>query len=437
MMKRLSWIVAAVLVAGAGLAAVTWADASPEARYRVATATKGDVAQTVTVSGTADHVNRADVSFGTDGTVATLAVSPGDTVTAGQELGTLDTAELAAAVSKAEAQVAAAADALDEDEAAQEEAAGRSDQLASNQDQVRTAQSAATKALKTAADALAAQGKACADPAAATCTAAVTATRGAQESVQRAQTTLQAAIEALASTVPTQPESAGQVAESQASVDEATAKLVEAEQALSGATVTAPIAGTVGAVAAAAGDGVSAGDTVVTVIGAGAAVVSATVPLEQLESLAVGQAATVTPVGTSTAVTGTVTKIGSLPDAAAETVAYPVTITVPDPPASMGAGSTAVATITVAEVKDVLTVPTSAVRRGTVTVLSGDQTTPTRVTTGAVGLSRTEITDGLAEGDQVVLADLDSPVPTSDQQSGPGFNPGGGNAPIRMMRPGN
>ena len=436
-MKRLSWIVAAVLVAGAGLAAVTLADASPGTRYRVATATKGDVAQTVTVSGTADHVNRADVAFGTDGTVAALTVAPGDTVTAGQELGTLDTTELEAAVSKAESQVAAATDALDENEAAQEEAAGRSDELASNQDKVRTAQTAATAALKAAADALAAQEKACTDPASATCTAAVTATRGAQESVQRAQTTLQAAIEALATTVPTQPESADQVAESQASVDEAAAKLVEAEQALAGATVTAPIAGTVGAVAATPGDGVSAGDTVVTIIGAGAAVVSATVPVEQLASLAVGQEAAVTPVGTSTTVAGTVTKVGTLPDAASETVAYPVTITVPEPPASMAAGSVATATITIAEVEDVLTVPTSAVRRGTVTVLSGEEATPTRVTTGAVGLSRTEIKDGLAEGDQVVLADLDSPVPTNDQQSGPGFGPGGGGGPVRKMGPGN
>lgn len=425
-MKRLSWIVAAVLVAGAGLAAVTLADASPAARYRVATVAKGDVAQTVTVSGTADHVNRADVAFGTDGTVATLTVSPGDTVTAGQELGTLDTTDLEAAVSKAESQVAVAQDALDEDEAAQEEAAGRSDELASNQDKVRTAQSAAGKALKTAADALAAQGKACAEPESATCTAAVTATRDAQESVQRAQTTLQAAIEALANTVPTQPESAGQVAESQASVDEAAAKLVEAEQALAGATVTAPIAGTVGAVTVVPGDAVGAGTTVVTIIGAGAAVVTATVPLAQLENLAVGQEAVVTPAGTSTEVAGTVTKVGTLPDAAAETVAYPVTITVPESPAAMAAGSVATATITVAAVTDVLTVPTSAVRRGIVTVLSGDQTSPVRVTTGAVGLARTEIKDGLAEGDQVVLADLDSPVPTSDQPSFGG--------PVRMMR---
>ncbi len=436
-MKRL--VVAAVLVAAAGVAAVTFADASPSPRYRLATVTLGDVAQTVTTTGTVDHVNRADVAFGTDGTVKTLAVSPGDKVTAGQELGTLDTTDLQAAVDRASAEVTAAEAALAEEEAAQEEAAGRSDELASNQEKVRTAQSAATKALKTAADALAAQGKACATPTSQQCTAAVTATRAAQEAVQRAQTTLQSAIEALAGSVPTQPESADAVAKTQASVDEAKAKLVEAEQALEGAALTSPITGTVGAVTAAVGDNVGAGEAVVTVIGAGAATVTATVPLEQREKLAVGQEATVTPVGTSTAVPGTVTKVGTLPDTTSETVAYPVTITVASPPATMAAGSTASATVTVATAEDVLTVPTSAVRRGMVTVLSGEQQVPTRVTVGAVGAARTEIKEGLAEGDQVVLADLDAPLPSNDQPSGPGgfVEGGGGDGPVRMMRPGN
>lgn len=422
-MKRLIWIVAAVLVA-AGTSAAVVANASPAPRYRLATAAVGDVAQTVAVSGTVDHVNRADVAFGTDGTVATLTVAPGDAVTAGQELGTLDTTELAAAVSRAQAQVSAAEDALAEDEAAQEEAAGRSDEL-------RTARSEAAKALTAAAEALAAQEKACADPASPACTAAVTATRSAQEAVQRAQTALQSAIEAQASA----PE--GTVA-SEASVDDARATLVEAEQALAGATLTAPITGTVGAVTAAAGDGVAAGEAVVTVIGEGAAVVSAVVPLEQLRRLAVGQEAAVTPVGTSTTAAGTVTKVGTLPDPTAETVAYPVTITVADPPASMAAGSTATATITITTAKDVLTVPTSAVRRGVVTVLSDEHPSPTRVTVGAVGPARTEIKEGLTAGDQVVLADLDSPIPTNDQQPGPteGFM-GGVVGSVRVMRPGN
>lgn len=437
-MKRLSWIVAGVLVAGAGFAVVTFADASPAARYRVATATVGNVEQTVTVTGTVDHVNRADVSFGTDGTVATLAVTTGAAVTAGQELAALDTADLRAAADRASAEVTAAEAALAEDEESLERAAGATDELAGRQQAVKAAQTRASKALKTAADAVAAQTKACATPAAAECTTSATATMAAQDAVQKAQTSLQAAIDELAGTVPTQPESADSVAKGQASVDEASAKLVEAQQALAGATVTSPIAGTVGAVSSAVGDRVGAGEVVVTVIGKGAAEVSATVPLEQMTALASGQSATVTPVGTTSPVPGTVTKVGTLPDPAAESVAYPVTITVAAPPAAMTAGSTATATITVATAKKVLTVPTSAVRRGVVTLLTGDQTAPTMVTVGAVGPTRTEVRNGLTEGDQVVLADLDSPLPTNNQPSGQGgFVGGNGGGPVRMMRPGN
>jgi hypothetical protein len=92
--------------------------------------------------------------------------------------------------------------------------------------------------------------------------------------------------------------------------------------------------------------------------------------------------------------------------------------------------------VTVATAKEVLTVPTSAVRGGVVTVLSGDQTSSVLVTVGAVGSSRIEIKDGLVEGDQVVLADLNSPLPTNEEQTGPGGGFVGGNGgPVRMMRP--
>lgn len=38
---------------------------------------------------------------------------------------------------------------------------------------------------------------------------------------------------------------------------------------------------------------------------------------------------------------------------------------------------------------------------------------PTRVTVGAVGSERTQISSGLKAGEQVVLADLAEPLPTS------------------------
>lgn len=476
-MRRLALVVAGAVVAGgAAFAVVSVAGADSVGRYRVATVTVGDVAQTVSVSGTVDRVNRADVSFGTGGALTTLSVAVGDEVSAGQELGSLDTASLQAAVDKADSDVDQAESNLSTAETAVEEAASSSsDDTAAADDTssvaplvqaVKDAQSAASAALKAATDAVAAQTTACADPASAECASAGTAALTAQQAVKTAQDALQTKLDALSGALssqsaqstqssqtsdsrPSDDASASSVAEAQASVDEAKVKLVEAQQALAGATLTTPISGTVASVASSVGDQVSAGTTVVVVVGEGAADVAATVTVEQLTKLAVGQEAEVTPVGTAAKVTGTVTRVSTLPDPTAESVAYPVTITVDKPPATMAAGSSATASIVVATAKNVLTVPTSAVNRSTVTILDGDQPTLTRVTVGAVGPTRTEITEGVSKGQQVVLANLDSPLPTSDQTNnqggflggpgGAGGGPGGGGGggPVMRQRSGN
>jgi hypothetical protein len=49
----------------------------------------------------------------------------------------------------------------------------------------------------------------------------------------------------------------------------------------------------------------------------------------------------------------------------------------------------------------------------TVTVLTKGKPVLTRITTGAVGTDRTEVKSGLTAGQQVVLADLSTPLPTS------------------------
>lgn len=439
-MRRLAWVVAAVVVAGAGVAVVTVAGADSGGRYRLATASMGDVRQTVSVSGTVDRVNRADVSFGTSGVLASLSVSVGNVVSAGQELGALDTATLRAAVDKANMDLDQAEATLSSAESAVDSAGADDDSTGPLVQEVKDAQTAASAALKAASDAVAAQATACVDPAAPACGSAGAAALKAQQSVKAAQDALQGKLTALSSALasaqsaaqsPRGPSSAGSVADAQAAVDQANVKLVEAQQALDGATLTSPITGTVASVTSTVGDQVSANTAVVVVVGEGAAEVAATVPVAQLAKLAVNQPATVTPVGTADKIAGTVTRVGTLPDPTAETVAYPVTITIDQPPASLLAGGSATAAVVVATASNVLTVPTSAVTRGTVTVVNGDQTTVTPVTVGAVGTTRTEIKEGLAKGDQVMLANLDTPVPTNSQSGGSFGGQGGGGPMIR------
>ncbi len=520
----LKWLAGAVVVGLCGSAgAVALAGGvigdDTAGRYRLAAVTTGDVAQTVTTDGTVDFVDRADVSFGTGGTLATLTVRQGQQVAAGQRLGTLDTAALRAAVDSAESDLAGAKATLESDQERQAEsvdseddqaADGQADQpvdrpsgdssgdsgqpalLAKRQQAVRAAQTAASRAIAAAKAALAAQGEACArkPPAAdggaadaagpeqpdTACADALAAAMAAQQAVSGAQDTLQKKIGELAATLSaaaadtstsdsadpsrsagtsgqntpdtgsdtpqdkgggadTTP-TAATIAADQAAVDAAEADRLSARRDLARATLTSPIAGTVASVGAAAGDAVSAGSTVVVIIGPGAAVVETTVPVERIDEIEVGQVATVTPSGAATGVAGKVSRIGRLADDSADSVAYPVTITVDDPPAGMPAGSTAGVAVVVDTARDVLTVPTSAVHRGTpstVTVLSGGEPTEKEVTVGAVGPLWTEVTGGVERGEQVVLADLDEPLPSADDGAtgglggrGPRVMPGGG-----------
>lgn len=516
-MRVLRWVAGAAVVGiGASVGAVAFADDDPASHYRLAAAAVGDVAETVSANGTVDYVHRADVSFGTSGTLASLSVGAGQKVRAGQRLGALDTAALQAAVDRAEADLANAKATLATDQQRQADAVSGSDSdtadsgatgpaayrppggggdLAKQQQAVRAAQTAAGKALAAAKAALSAQAKACAatpadpstqdgeaagdtDDTGDACTRALATAMAAQDAVATAQGVLQKRIGELAATLAAaasdkseedtsrpEPDSApdsgsgndnskpdgggdtptaATIAEDQAAIDGAEADLVSARHDLRQATLTAPLSGTVASVAAGAGDAVSAGDPVVVLIGDGAAVVEATVPVERIDELEVGQPATVTASGATTSVSGTVTRIGTLPDDSADQTAYPVTVTVDDPGDALPAGGTAGVAVVVATADDVLTVPTSAVRAGTpptVTVFSGGTTTQRQVETGAVGPLRTEIAGGLTAGEQVVLADLDAPLPSGDDQrggfgpgsmviqSGPGGGPGGG--PVR------
>lgn len=109
---------------------------------------------------------------------------------------------------------------------------------------------------------------------------------------------------------------------------------------------------------------------------------------------------------------------------------YPVTIALDPTPQPMPDGQTAPVSITIAHAADVLTVPTSAVHavgaRHVVTVLRNGQAVPAAVVVGASDATHTQVLEGLQAGDQVVLANLDQPLPTTSSRGGGPFGGGGG-----------
>ncbi len=227
------------------------------------------------------------------------------------------------------------------------------------------------------------------------------------------------------------PASAAQIAADQASVDAANAMVPVAQQSLDQARLISPISGLVAAVNVTSGQSVTAGSSTaaIVVVNPGSMEVMTTVSDSNVAAVKVGAKVTVTPNGTDSPTAGTVVAIGLLPAASTTStgtassgsssgVAYPVTIGLNGGGGALFAGSGAAVSIVVSSVAHALAVPTSAVRtlgnRHVVSVLRDTKLTSLAVEVGAVGMTFTQVTSGLSEGDQVVLADLNAPLPTSN-----------------------
>ncbi len=219
--------------------------------------------------------------------------------------------------------------------------------------------------------------------------------------------------------------SAEQLVAYQAAVDAAAANVAVAVQALAQATIVSPITGTVVSVNLTAGHHVSAGATTdnVVVVGNRGYEVSTTVSVAELSKFSVGDPATITPDGTHRALAGKVVSIGVGASSSGSTALYPVVIGFSQPPPALRNGASASVQVQVAKSKrSALAVPTSAVRTTAglhfVTVLAAGKTSQVRVTIGAVGPDRTEVTSGLQAGQVVVLADLHAALPASNTNTG-------------------
>jgi HlyD family secretion protein len=238
------------------------------------------------------------------------------------------------------------------------------------------------------------------------------------------------------------PATAAQLAADQASLDAANAQLSVAHQDLAAATLVAPITGTVAQVNITPGQQVTgsqgsgsqgSGSTANLIIeGAGGQEATTTVTSTDVGKVRVGQPATITMDGSATSISGEVVAIGML-SATSSTgdVTYPVTIGLAAGAPTLFAGSDAQVAITLAEVDNAVTVPTSAIEgigaATFVTVLRAGKPVTVRVVVGATGPALTQISSGLTVGQQVVLADMSTPLPTNTNPfAARGLTTGGG-----------
>jgi HlyD family secretion protein len=229
--------------------------------------------------------------------------------------------------------------------------------------------------------------------------------------------------------------SASQLAADQAAVDAAQAELLVAQQDLAQATIVSPIAGTVVGVGLTVGQraGTTSG---IQIVGSTAHVVTTDVSVTNIATVKVGQSATVTPDGSATPIAGKVLEISVAPVSGTST-SYAVTIGLAGSPAGLHNGATAAVSIVTGQAAGAVVVPTSAVHNlgsfAFVTVLSGSTTAAVPVTVGVVGPQWTTVTatrtGSLPVGAEVVLADLSTPLPSSNTttvRTGVGLGGGAG-----------
>lgn len=338
---------------------------------------QGTVSTTITATGSVQPLREVAASFSVSGTIASINVSVGDQVAAGQELASLSTASF-------DAQVAAARSSLS------------------------IAQSNLTLANQNLAEVTASGGS------------GGNGGNGGNGSADSGSIT----------------SAQQQVNSAKNAVTNASSSLTEAQSNLSATKLVAPIAGLVIAVNGTAGDssgggggsgGNSGSNGLVTIADTSGHIVTAYIAEADIASVSVGQSAQVTfPAMPDASATAKITAISPTATSSNSVVTYATTITLDSVPDNLRLGQTADITITTASsADDALYVPNAAVKETdgakTVQVVADDGTTTTvTVETGVVGDAGTEITSGLEVGQTVVIGTVSEETSTSNQNGGLG-----------------
>ncbi len=211
----------------------------------------------------------------------------------------------------------------------------------------------------------------------------------------------------------------------------AVGQVADLNEQIARATIVAPADGTVVTVSAAAGTDLSTGPAISVASGPLQAVADFTET--DLPSLKVGQPASVSVQAIGASIGGKVVAIApsaTSSSGGSSVVTYPVTIDLTSPPATAWPGMSAQASVTIASASNVVTIPSIALNGSalgyTVLVLDPNGSAQSRdVTVGLVTSTQAEIQSGLQPGEAVVTGTTASQTTTTTGGGGFGL-PGGG-----------
>ncbi len=385
--RRAGWIALAALIVVAAVAVtivVTRGGDTATAAPSTSKVRRGDVSLTVSAAGTVQAQASRTLGFSETGTVTELDVKPGDDVTPGQVLAKIDDTSAQAAVDAAAEAVSSAQDAVDTANAElnatpspcpSTPAGSRTSAPATRTSSPATRPSPSTPAVPAAlaAPAPAATSKACGSQSTRTGSGGTDALLSAQQRLNNAELTL-----------------------------------LQAQTKRDGTVITAPIAGKVLSVAGSIGS--SGGSNFLVLAGTSDVVVSAQFTEAEIANLAVKQVAKITLADQSgTPYPGSVIQIDPAGTISNRLVRYGALIAFDKVPSSLLYGQSADVAVTTKSVTGVLFVPSTAIgdrkgSTGTVWVQAGGHTEKRTVQLGLRGDVDTEVTSGLAEGDEVLTS---------------------------------
>jgi len=358
------WVAGGVAVLAAAVVvtavALTGGDKPVVVQASTVKVARGQVTTTVSASGTVQAQASRSLGFTTTGTITELNVKPGDVVNPGTVLARIDAT------------------------AAQDAADNASENVSSAQDALTKAQDALTKAKATPSP----------TPATSRSAGGGTTGGGGQTGGGTAGGTSQANSIQSAS---------DNLYNAQQRLNNAQLSLTQANAKLAGTVITAPVGGKVLAVNGTVGS--QAGSGVVTLAGTGDVVVKAQFTEAEVAHLKVDQVAKITLPDSATAkYDGKVLQIDPAGTVSNRLVRYAALISFDKVPDTLLYGQSATVAVVTASADNVLSVPTTAVKNGTVVVRINGKDEARTVEVGLRGDVDTEIKSGLAEGDLILAA---------------------------------